>query len=172
MPQLNPEFWATQIFWLAVCFGLFYILLSRLALPRIAATLEERRDKIADELDQAAQMKRQSEEAQAEYEAALAESRAQAQAIAQETRQRLQQEAEEQQRKLDADLRERAARAEEELAAAHRRARESIPVVAAELAGAIARHLAGADVSPERLKESAAAALAGRASEGSVSHGV
>ena len=159
MPQLDMATYPSQLFWLAVCFGLLYLLLARLALPRIATALEERRDRIADELDQAAQLRRQGEAAQAEYEAMLADSREKAQAIAQEARHRLQQEAEAHRQRLEAELREKSARAEEEIEAARRQAGQDLQALAAELAGLMLQRLAGAGAPRERLQATVAAAL-------------
>ena len=159
MPQLDAATWPSQLFWLVVCFGLLYVLLARLALPRIATALEERRDKIADELDQAAQMKRQGEEAEAEYEAMLAQAREAAHAIAQETRHKLQQEAEAQRQRLEAELREKSVRAEGEIKAARLEAEKRLQALAAELAGLMLQRLAGVSVPRERLEGAVEGAL-------------
>ena len=159
MPQLDISTYPSQLFWLVVCFGLLYLLLSRLAIPRIATALEERRDRIADELDQAAQMKHQSEEVLAAYEALLARSREEAHVLAQETRHRLQQEAEAQRQKLDAELREKVAEAEERIEESRRQAKESLQTVSTELAGLMLNRLTGSSVPQQRLEESVAVAL-------------
>ncbi|MEO1013730.1 MAG: hypothetical protein AAFX08_00940 [Pseudomonadota bacterium] len=86
LPQMDFSTYPSQIFWLAVTFGALYWLMSSAILPRLGGAIEDRRDRIADDLDQAAEFRRQAEEAQAGYEAALADARAKAQAIAAETR--------------------------------------------------------------------------------------
>ena len=85
MPQLNPAFFPTQLFWLAVCFVVFFLLMWRLALPRVATIMQQRQERIAGDLDRAAQLKRDAEEVVAAYEASLAEARAKAQALYRET---------------------------------------------------------------------------------------
>lgn len=159
MPQLDIATYPSQLLWLVVSFGLLYLLLSRLVLPRIAATMEERRDRIADELDQAAQLKRQSEEVLAEYEAMLARSREKAQTMAREIRDKLQQEAEAQRKKLEAELREKVALAEEQLEVSCKQAGEQLQVMAMELAGLMLQRLTGTGVPRERLEDSILAAL-------------
>jgi F-type H+-transporting ATPase subunit b len=81
MPQFDPSFFSTQLFWLAVTFVALYAVLSTVALPKIGSVLDERQRKIDDNLDKAAQLKAETETAIAVYEKALAESRAQAQQI-------------------------------------------------------------------------------------------
>lgn len=89
LPQFDPSSWPSQLFWLAVLFGGLYALMAFYFLPRLGGVIEERRDRIADDLDQAAESKRKAEDAQKAYKAALADATAKAQAFAADTRARL-----------------------------------------------------------------------------------
>ncbi len=80
MPQFWMEDFAPQMVWLVISFIALYLLMARVALPRVADVLETRHGRIADDLDQAAQLKAQAETVIGEYEAALAKARAEAQA--------------------------------------------------------------------------------------------
>lgn len=159
MPQLDISTYASQLFWLVVCFGALYLLLSKLALPRIATALEERRDRIADELDQAAELKRQSEEVLAAYESSLAQARERAHILAQETRYKLQQEADAQRQKHDQELREKVTAAEARIADSKAQAQKQLQGVSSELAELMLQRLVGTSVSREKLDESVTAAL-------------
>ena len=53
MPQLNPEFWISQIFWLTITFGILYIVLSKFILPKISANLEIRKSQILENIEAA-----------------------------------------------------------------------------------------------------------------------
>lgn len=86
MPQLDVTTFPNLIFWLVVALVVLYLLLSRVALPRIARALEERSDAITTDLEQAALLKRRAEEAEAAYNAALARARDDAHRIAAETK--------------------------------------------------------------------------------------
>ncbi len=86
LPQLDPTWWPSQIFWLAVTFGVLYWLMAGRFLPSLGGAIEQRRDRMADDLDQAAEFRRQAEEAESAYNKALADARAKAQAIAADTR--------------------------------------------------------------------------------------
>src|SRR4030095_9841622 len=89
LPQLNPEHFAGQIFWLAITFGLLFILLSRVTLPKIASGLSARKSRIAGDLSGAELSKKNASSALAEYEAALAQARGKAHAMADENRKRI-----------------------------------------------------------------------------------
>ncbi|MCK5749923.1 MAG: F0F1 ATP synthase subunit B', partial [Oricola sp.] len=92
LPQLDPTWWPSQLFWLAVTFGVLYWLMAGRFLPSLGGAIEERRDRMADDLDQAADFKRQAEDAETAYNKALADARAKAQAIAADTRAEVDQE--------------------------------------------------------------------------------
>lgn len=86
LPQLDPSSWPSQLFWLALTFGVLYWAMAGKFLPSLGGAIEERRDRIADDLDQAAEFKGQAESAEAAYNKSLADARAKAQAIAADTR--------------------------------------------------------------------------------------
>ncbi|MEX0840503.1 MAG: F0F1 ATP synthase subunit B' [Parvibaculum sp.] len=143
MPQLAFETFVPQLVWLTIVFGFLYLVLARVALPRIATVLEERRDRIADDLDQAEQFKRQTDEAIAAYEKALAEARANAHEIAQATRDRLHEETERQRKSIEARLAEKIATAEKQIAATKEKALGNVRAVAIEVAEAVVTELLG-----------------------------
>jgi F-type H+-transporting ATPase subunit b len=78
MPQLDVSTFASQLFWLAICFVLLYVILSSVVMPRVGAVLDERERKINDNLDRAAALKNEAEAAIQGYEKALADARAKA----------------------------------------------------------------------------------------------
>jgi len=86
LPQFDPVSFPSQLFWLVVTFGFLYWIMSSMVLPRLGGTIEERRDRIADDFDQAAEFKRQAEEAEKGYNQSLADAKAKSQAIAAEKR--------------------------------------------------------------------------------------
>ncbi|MDP1626754.1 MULTISPECIES: F0F1 ATP synthase subunit B' [Alphaproteobacteria] len=143
MPQLEFHTFVPQLVWLVIVFAYLYVMMSRVALPRVATVLEERRDRIADDLDQAAQFQRQTEEAIEAYEKALAEARAKAHDIAQETRDRLHEETERQRLAIEARLAEKIAAAEKQIAATKDAALQNVRAVAVDVADAIIAQLLG-----------------------------
>ena len=86
LPQLDATTYASQVFWLLVTFALLYLLMDRVFLPRLGGVIEERRNRIADDYDQAAEFQRQAEDAEAAYERSLNDAKARAAGISAETR--------------------------------------------------------------------------------------
>jgi F-type H+-transporting ATPase subunit b len=160
MPQLNFHDWAPQLVWLAISFVTLYLIMARLALPRIATVLEERRDRIATDLDQAEQLKKETEEAIAAYEQALAEARGRAHAIAQETRDKLSAEVDAERGEVEAKLAETTTEAEARIQASKDAALAHVDEVAAETADAIVKQLVGGKVTKAELKSAVGKALA------------
>jgi F-type H+-transporting ATPase subunit b len=143
MPQLDFATFAPQLIWLTLVFGVLYLVMARVALPRIATVIEERRDRIADDLDTAAQLKSDTDDAIASYETALAEARAKAHTIAQETRDRLTAETDAHRADLEGQLAARIADAEKRITATKDKALTSVRDVAVDVADAITQQLLG-----------------------------
>lgn len=159
MPQLNAADWAPQLIWLAITFIGLYLIMARVALPRIGSIIEQRRDRIAHDLDNAARLKEQTEQAIAAYEAALAEARAKAHGIAQETRNKLNAETERQRAALEESLAAKTAEAEAKITQAKEAAMAQVKDVAAETAEAIVEKLIGEQVARDKVDAAVAATL-------------
>jgi F-type H+-transporting ATPase subunit b len=126
-----------------VGFALLYVLMSRIALPRIGSILAERSRLIGDDLKAAERFKEQSDAAHAAYDKALADARARAQSIASATRQQQASAAETAQKRLEAQLHDRLAAAEQSIAATRTAAMANVRTIAADTASAIVERLIG-----------------------------
>jgi F-type H+-transporting ATPase subunit b len=142
-PPFQKEHFPSQVLWLTVSFVLLYVLMSKIALPRIGSILAARSKLIGDDLVAAERLKEQSDAAHAAYEKALAEARARAQSIASSTRQRHASEAEAAQKRLEVQLHERLAAAEQSIAATRSAAMGNVRAIAADTATAIVERLIG-----------------------------
>lgn len=85
MPQLDPTWFASQLFWLAVTFVMFYVVLSRFVLPPLMGIIAQREQTVEGDLSKAQSLKSQAEQARQDYERTLAEARERAQALMNET---------------------------------------------------------------------------------------
>ena len=88
MPQLNPEFWISQIFWLTITFGVLYIVLSKLILPKISLNLELRKSQIQDNIEAAEKQRENSEAKLKEFDDIITKSKLRAKNIYQEAREK------------------------------------------------------------------------------------
>lgn len=140
MPQLDFATFPHQIFWLVLALLAIYLILSRVALPRLGAVLAERHGTITNDLAAAEELKRQATEAEAAYDRALADARAQAQEIAAKTRADIQADLDAATERADAQIAEKAAESEARIAAIRDREIATVEEVAraaaAEIVGA------------------------------------
>ena len=143
MPQLDPAVFAPQIIWVLIVFAVFYVVMARVALPRIGRVIEDRSNRIADDLDSAERLKREADDAMAAYETALADARANAVAIAAETRDRLAAETQSERDKLEAELNEKLVASEKAIAATKADALTHVRSIAGDLSGSIVEKLLG-----------------------------
>src|SRR6266436_8827694 len=136
-PPFDAHTFASQLFWLALAFIALYLLMSRIALPRIGSILEARRQRIQDDLAEAQRFKDGSDAAIAAHEKALAEARGRAQALANETRAKAAAAADARRKEVDAKLNDRIDEAEKAIAATRSSAMANLRSIAVEPAGAI-----------------------------------
>lgn len=138
LPQLDLSTFPNQIFWLVITLVAIYLILTRVSLPRIAATLGERQGTIMNDLAKAEDMKAQAAQAEAAYNKALAEAKAEAQRIAAAARAEIQADLDKAIAKADAEISAKAAESEKAIAAIRAGAMDSVRAVATETAAEIA----------------------------------
>jgi F-type H+-transporting ATPase subunit b len=160
-PPLDPGTFAPQLVWLALAFGLLYVLLERFALPRVGEVIEERRERIQRDLQRAEELKAETEQALAAYERALAEAHGKAGAIAKDVRDRLAAEVDAERAKAEAQIAGKLADAEARIAQSKAVAMARVGEIAADTAGAIVARLIGKEVSKDEVQR----ALLQRAAE-------
>lgn len=150
MPQLDISTFPSQLFWLAVIFVVLYLLMARLALPRVGAMIAQRKARIEADLERAQQMKAEADAVMAAYQRTLAEARAQAQATVAAAVERFNAEAAEGQRKAGEKLAAETSAAESRIAEAKTQALANLRTVAIDVARATARKLTGTDIDDAR----------------------
>jgi F-type H+-transporting ATPase subunit b len=143
LPQLDASDFAPQLIWLALSFGLLFVLLSRIVLPRIGAVIEERRNRIQRDLDEAERLKIETEKALAAYEDALAAARGKANEIARRTREKLTADVEAERGRVEAQVAAKLTQAEARIADTKSKAMAHVNEIATETAEAIVAKLIG-----------------------------
>ena len=146
MPQLDPEFWISQIFWLILTFGTLYIVLDKLILPKISANLELRKSQIQENIEAADKQRNNSESKLKEYENIILKSKIEAKNIFKEAREKAIKDINTKKEVLDKQIDEEIKKAEEEIQALKKEAPGKINKIAIETSSELLKKLIGADL--------------------------
>ncbi|MDA5193371.1 F0F1 ATP synthase subunit B family protein [Govanella unica] len=152
MPQLNVADFIPQLFWLAVTFITLYIILAKLALPRVAGVLDARTHQISNDLQAADALKKQADAAKAAYEAGLADARSAATQLIAKTQDAAKAHAEARLKEVGDKLAAEAAQAEARIAKAKDEALAGIRDMAAEASREIVQKLTGLTLDETTVK--------------------
>ena len=165
LPQLDFSTWPTQIFWLIVTFAIGYILMARMVVPNIGAVLEERRERISSDIEQAKAADADAKSMQSKYEAELAEARTKAADAAKQALDEAKAENEKAEAELTAKLAKKIKTAETKLAKAREEALAGIDEAAQETVADIASQVAGVKVTAAEAKKTVASVAKAMAKE-------
>ena len=160
-PPFQSETFASQLVWLTIAFVLLYVLMAKLALPRVGAIIEGRQKRIEGDLADASRLKGESDAAIAAYEKALADARNRAQTIANEMRERQAAEAEARRKTLENELNIKLAEAEKAIAATKQAAMGNVRGIAEDATRAIVERLIGEAPNEKTVAAAVANALKG-----------
>src|SRR5215475_12705924 len=160
-PPFESSTFASQLVSLVIAFVALYIIVSRIALPRVGAVIDARQNKIEGDLGEAQKLKDESESALKAYEADLATARSKAQAIGAETREKLNAASEAERKSLEDTLSVRLTEAEKTIAATRATAMGNVRGIAADAAAAIVQRLTGSAPDSNAVASAVDASLKG-----------
>ena len=146
MPQLNPEFWISQIFWLIITFSILYVVLSKIILPKISANLELRKSQIQDNIEAAEKQREDSEAKLKEFKDIVLKSKLEAKNIFQTTREKALKDISSKKEILEKQIDEEIKKAEQEINSLKKNAPEKINKIAIETSSEILKKLIGAEI--------------------------
>jgi F-type H+-transporting ATPase subunit b len=152
LPQLDVSTWPGQLFWLAVTFTVLFMMMWKIVLPRIRNAIEERRDRIADDLDTAADFKQKAADSAAEYERLLAEARAKAHGLALGNRAEVEKAMAAEAELADLEIAKRQDAAEERIADMRTKALAKVNTIAVDATRAIIVQLTGAELDDKSIE--------------------
>ncbi len=155
-PPFDSSTFAPQLVWLALTFGFLYVVMSRVALPRVASVLGERRDRIQRDLAEAERMKAETDGALAAYEKSLADARGKAQGLAKDMRDKSNAEMDLERRRVDEANAVKLAETEARIAETKERALANVDDLAADTASAIVERLLGQSVTADDVRQAVA----------------
>jgi F-type H+-transporting ATPase subunit b len=147
MPQLDPTYFPTQLFWLVICFVILYLVMWKIALPRIADVLRERQERVDDDLEKAESLKADAQQVLETYQKTMADGRNEAQSILRTAKEKISADGAAKLTELSERLATETANAEARIAEAQQEALANIRGVAVETAQAAATRLIGREVS-------------------------
>ena len=146
MPQLNPEFWFSQIFWLIITFGVLFIVLSKLILPKISANLEARRSQILENIGAAEKQKEASENIIKEYEKIILDSKNEAKNYFNKARGQILKDIDKKRKTLKNEINEEIKKAEKEIVDLKNKSPEKINKIVVETSSDLVKQLIGVEV--------------------------
>jgi len=151
MPQLNPEFWVSQIFWLTLTFGILYVVLSRMILPKISSNLELRKSQIQENILAAEKQREDSETKLKEYENIISKSKLNAKNILKETRDKTLKDINLKRENLEKQIDLEISKAENEINTLKKTAPEKINQIAIQTSSEILKNLIGAEINSSSI---------------------
>jgi len=115
MPQLNPEFWTAQIFWLILIFSSLYLIIWKIFLPRITYIIENRKSRVVNDLDEAQKLKENAEKKLKEYNEIIENSKKEAKKIIEDNKKKLDRDIEDKKNKFNSEIEKELAAVEKEI---------------------------------------------------------
>ena len=151
MPQLNPEFWISQIFWLILTFGIMYVVLSKFILPKISNNLESRKSQILENIEAAEKQREDSEVKLKEYDKIILKSKSEAKTIFNQTREKAIKDIVAKKEVLDQQINDEINKAEKEIETLRVSAPDKINKIAIETSSELLEKLIGSGVNSSSI---------------------
>ena len=146
MPQLNPEFWAAQIFWLLLIFSMLYIVIWKIFLPKITNSIENRKSKVINDINEAGKLKERAENKLKEYDEIIEQSKKEAKKIFQESVKELAQNIEKKKNKFNDEIEKEIEIVEKEILKLRHSSLESVSKIATETSAELIKKIINTEV--------------------------
>ena len=146
MPQLDPEFWFSQIFWLVITFGILYLVLSKIILPKISDNLENRKSQVLENLELAEKQRNESEAKLKEFDNIILKSKIEAKNLFNESRKKLLDDINSKRQKLEKEIDKEVKIVEAEIEDLKKKSPEKINKIAIEASSNLINQLIGVNV--------------------------
>tara|TARA_B110000967_G_scaffold41736_1_gene41665 strand:+ start:56 stop:631 length:576 start_codon:yes stop_codon:yes gene_type:complete len=152
MPQLDPTYWASQAFWLILIFTLLYMALSKMFIPKIKESIDDRENKIKDDLDEAQKLKLVAEEKLKEYEITIENAKKEVQKIIFEGKKKLNSDIQNKKKKIDKEIEAELKSADQEIKNLKRDSLENISTISEEIASKVIEMVSGEPLNQSSIK--------------------
>tara|TARA_B100001123_G_scaffold166924_1_gene192230 strand:+ start:294 stop:839 length:546 start_codon:yes stop_codon:yes gene_type:complete len=151
MPQLNPEFWVAQVFWLIIIFSSLYLIVWKIFLPKITYGIENRKSKIVNDLNEAQNLKESAEKKLSEYNKIIENSKAEAKKIVDDARKKLDKDIENKKKKFSEEIEKDLEAVEKEIKDLRKSSVENINKIASEVSIDIIKQLIGTEINKSNV---------------------
>ena len=151
MPQLNPEFWISQIFWLTLIFGSLYVLLSKLILPKVSNNLEARKSQIAENIEAAEKKREESDQKLKDYDKIIKDAKNEAKNIFNQAREKILRDINIKKESLEKEINEEVKKTEKEILDLKKKSPEKINKIAIETSADLIKQIIGAEVNNSNI---------------------
>ena len=151
MPQLNPEFWAAQIFWLILTFSSLYLIIWKVFLPKITLSIENRKSRVVNDLDEAQKLKENAEKKLNEYNKIIEESKKEAKKIIEDNKKKLDRDIKNKKYKFNDEIEKELMAAEKEIKDLKKSSISNINNIAAETSAEIIKQIINIEVNKSSI---------------------
>jgi len=152
MPQLDPTYWASQAFWLILIFSLLYLTLSKMFLPKIKESIDDRENKIKDDLDEAQKLKSIAEEKLKDYETTIENAKKEVQKIIFESKNKLSAEIQNKKKKIEKEIEIEVKEAEQEIVKLKENSLMNISTISEEVTSKVIEMVSGEPLNQSSIK--------------------
>ena len=151
MPQLNPEFWASQIFWLLLTFSVLYIIIWKIFLPKITYSIESRKSKIVNDLDEAQKLKESAEKKLIDYNTIIEKSKKEAKKLIDDNKKKLDRDIEEKRKKFNNEIEKELEATEVEIKKLKKNSLLSITTIATEISEEVMKKIINGEINKSNV---------------------
>jgi len=152
MPQLDPKYWASQAFWLILIFTILYLVLSNLFIPKIKNNIDNRENKIKDDLDEAQKLKNLAEQRLKEYELSIENAKKEVQKIIFESKNKLNSEIQNKKKEFEKEIEIEIINAEKEIENLKKESLKSISTISEEMTSKVIEQISGEPMNQSSVK--------------------
>ncbi len=151
MPQLNSEFWSAQIFWLIFIFSALYLIIWKIFLPKITYSIENRKFKVVNDINEAQKLKENAEIKLREYNKIIEDSKKEAKKIIEDNKKKLEEDIKNKRKKFDEEIDKELINVEKEIAVLKKSSTANISKIAAETSAEIIKKIFNTEVNKSNL---------------------
>ena len=151
MPQLDPEFWASQVFWLILIFSILYLVIWKIFLPKINYSIENRKSRIVNDLDEAQKLKESAEKKLKEYNKIIENSKQEAKKIIEDERKKLDQDIENKKKDFNNQIEKEITAVENEIKDLKKTSLSNISKIASETSAELMKKIINTEVNKSNV---------------------